>query len=182
MDLKSIVLNAKRMKFFILISSCLFLNWVYLDDAQGTPVPSHQLFYLYSKLHIQLPKNDAPNISSPLLEIPVGEALMCDPLISSLRRLRLGMEDILCAYEHDLYSLHLLRFEHSHCRIFALTNPYIDTSGLLLEHDIDISLPKPDGSSSYLLYGDSFGNYPYYKSKIFIETKVSAIKLQGFNL
>jgi hypothetical protein len=34
---------------------------------------------------------------------------------------------------------------------------------------------------SYLLYVSSFDNHPCSKTKIFLETKVAAMKLRGFN-
>lgn len=66
MDLKSIVLN-KRVKFFLNItpiSSYLSLNLVYPFDALNTLEPSHLLFFQYSKLHNQQPRNVDPNTSS----------------------------------------------------------------------------------------------------------------------
>ena len=170
------------MKFFTLISSCLFLSWVYLYDVRDTPEPSHQLFDLYSRHHSQLPRSVAPNISSLTLGILVEAVSRFSPLISSPGYSHLMMEDILYAYERGLYSLPLLISEHSRYHRFELTNLDIAASNLPLEHDIDILSPKPNGNLNCLLYGNSYGNYPYNKSKIFIETKVSAMKLQGFNL
>ena len=54
-------------------------------------------------------------------------------------------------------------------------------SAPFLEHDNDISLPIQYDKLNYLLYENFFYILPYNKFKIFIETKVTAISLQGFN-
>ena len=68
----------ERMKFFLILplSSLLEANLAYLYDVQDIPEPSHQLYFLYSILQNQPPKNGDPNTFSPTQEIPVEEALM----------------------------------------------------------------------------------------------------------
>jgi hypothetical protein len=91
------------------------------------------------------------------------------------------MVNTLYAYVYDLYLLLLSRSSHSLNYIFGSTNFYIEPANHLLVHDIDISLPTLYEHSTCLLYANSFDNPPYSKSKKFLETKVAAIKLRGFN-
>ena len=162
MDLKSIVLN-KRMKFFhniTLISSCLFLNWAYPYGLQDIPEPSHLLSYQYSKLHNPQPKSDAPSIACLTWKIPVAEFQMSDLSISLPKYLYSMKVDIQYAYiSHDN-----------------------DVGYHPVKHYIDISSPKLYGNSNSLSNVNSFGNLTSNKIKTFIETKVTAMKLQGFNL
>ncbi len=150
------------MKFFSFtqISSSLSLCWVAPDDVRDTLEPSHRLSDLYSRLHIQLPKNVAPNISSSMLEIQPAKSVTYAPLVSLLKHSRSPKEDIRHGYEHDLYSQPLLEFEYSHCYISELSNP-----GFAVEHhpakqDNDTLLPKPDELISYLHYGSFVDNQP----------------------
>jgi hypothetical protein len=172
------------MKFFFitLISSYLFLSWVCLDDVQGIPEPSHLLSVQYSKHHNQLPRNVAPNIVYLTQETLVEVALRYAPLASLQERLYLSKVDILNACEYDLYLQPPSGCEHSQNHKFELVNHDTFASNRPLKHDNGIWWTKQDDNLDYLLYGNSFGNYPYNKAKIFIETKVSAMKLQGFNL
>lgn len=172
------------MKFFltILISSFLVGSLVDLYGARDIPEPFHLLHYQYSILHIQLPKNDAPSISYPILEIPAEEVLSNDPLTSLQEHLYSTMVDIQYACEYDPYLLLLSKYEHSHYRISVLKYLDIYASNLLATHGNDTSLPKLYDMLDCLLYENSFDTLPYNKSKTFIETKVAAMKLQGFNL
>ena len=169
------------MKFFkILISSFLFLNWAFLDDVQGIPEPSHQLYSQYSKLHIQLPKNDDPSISCLILGTLAEEALMSDLLISSQEHLYSVTVDT--QYEYDHCSQLLVIYVHSLYHILESKDHDICISNLLLIHGNNILLPTQYDNLTYLWYENFFDKNPHNKSKIFIETKVTAIKLQGFNL
>ena len=155
------------MKFFLIppLSSFPEGNSAYPYDVQDIPEPSRQLYFLYSKLHNQLPKNDDPNTFSPAQEIPVEEALMNAPLVSSQEHLYLMMADIRYAYGYDPYSQLPLEYEHSRYRISELANHDIFALDHLVKHDNDISSPKLYDMSNCLLYGNSFGILPYNKSK-----------------
>ena len=184
MDWKSIVLN-KRMKFFFnitLVSSCLFLNWAYPCDAQDTLEPSHLLSYLYSKLHNPQPKSVDPNIACSTWEIPVVKYERNDLSISLLKHLYSMKVDTQHAYVYDLYLRLLLKYEHFQNYKSELTNHDSDVEYLLAKHYIDIWLPIQYGNANWFSNVNSFGNLTFNKSKTFIETKVTAIKLQGFNL
>ena len=168
MDWKSIgSIKNERMKFFLilLLSSFPLGSSAYLYDVQDIPEPSHQLYFLYSILQNQPPKNGDPNTFFPTREIPVEEALMNDPLISSQEHLCLLRADIRYAYGCDPYSQLPLIYGHSHYRISGLTDRDISASNHLLEHDNDILSPKLYGKSNCLLYGNSFDIQPYNKSK-----------------
>ena len=169
------------MKFFIiiiLISSYLTAHSAYPDDAQGTLEPSRQLYCQYSILHILSPKSVAPSISSLAPGTPFEDGERFDLSISSLTRLCLTMEDILRAYEYDLYSQLLSVSEHfPNCK-FGLSSRGTFAEYLLSEHGTYTWLPKQYGHSSDLLYVNSFYILPYrksIKSIKFIETKVTAI-------
>ena len=168
MDLKSIGSKKNvRMKFFLILPLSSFPqeNSAYPYDVQDTPGPFHQLYFQYSTLHNQLPKNGDPNTSFPTQEIPVEEVLMNVPLISSQEHLCLMMGGIRYAYGYDPYSLLPLIYGHFHYRKSGLTDRDIFASSHLLEHDNDISLPKLYDMSNCLLYGNSFDIQPYNKSK-----------------
>jgi hypothetical protein len=171
------------MKFFYFtqISNSPFQNWAFPDDVQDTLEPFLQLSAQYSMLHIQLPRNDAPNISVSVEEIRFEEYAKFDLLTSSPSYSRLVMEDIQREHEHDPCSQLPLRFEHSHYCISELSNHGFVAGYRLVKHDNDTSSPIPDERTSCLHYGLSFDNQPYCKSMNFIETKVAAMKLQGFN-
>lgn len=173
------------MKFFhniILISSCLFLNLVYPCGAQDILEPSHQLSCLCSMLHNQLPRNGVPNTVCSTWEIPFVEVGMNDLSASLPKHLYSMKADILSAYEYDPYLQLLLEYEHFLNYIFGLANHDSDVECRLEEHHSGILWPIQDGNSNCLSNGNSFGSLTYNKAKTFIETKVTAMKLQGFNL
>jgi len=184
MDLKSIVLN-KRMKFFLnitLISSCLFLNWAYPCDAQDILEPSHLLSYQYSKLHNPQPKSGDPNTVCSTWEILVAEAEMSDLLVSLPKCLYSKMEDTQRAYGYDPYLQLLLEYGHFQNYISVSTNHDNDVGYLPEEHHIDTLSPIQGDNSNCLSNVNSFGSLAFNKAKTFIETKVTAMELQGFNL
>ena len=176
------------MKFFnivlnlIALSNSPSLNWVYPYDVQDTLGPSHQLCSLYSKPQSLLPKNAFPNTSSPIQEIPVEVDGKNDLLTSLQEYLDLTKVDTQRAYEYDLCLLPLSIFEHFHYHIFG--SGYLGTfpEYHLSKQDTYTLLPIQYGSLSYLLNENYSGIEPFSKFKKFIETKVSAMKLQGFNL
>ena len=172
------------MKFFksIPTPSCFSLNWAFLYDAQDTLAPSHLLSSQYSMPHSLLPKNDAPNISCPIQETPSGEALRTDPLISSQEHLCSGTGDTRCAYGHGPCSLLLLESGHFQNHKSESTNLGTFAANRPAKLDIDISSPKQYDSSNCLLNECSFDIRSLNKAKTFIETKVTAMELQGFNL
>ena len=86
------------------------------------------------------------------------------------------------AYKHDPYSQHPSEYGHFQNYISVSTNHDSDAEYLLEEHRNDTLSPILDGSSNYLSNENSFGSLSFNKAKTFIETKVTAIKLQGFNL
>ena len=184
MDWKSIVLK-QRMKFFFSItlkSSCPFLNWAYLYDAQDTLEPFRLLTFQYSMRHNLQPKNDVPNIACSTLEIPsveVEKNVLLISLPKYLHSMKVGTQH---AYEYGLCLQHLLEFEHFQNYISVSTNLGNDVEYRLAKQNNDISSPILNGNSNYLLNANSCGSLTYNKTKTFIETKVTAIKLQGFNL
>ncbi len=171
------------MKFFIytiLLSNYLPLSWIYPYDVQDIPEPFYQLSCLYSKLHNQQPKSDDPNIVFSTLKTLVVISEKNDLLVSSLKHLHSKKVGIQHAYEYNPYLLHLLEYEHSQNYIFESANH--DNEYLLAKHNIGISFHKQCDNSNCLLNVNSFDNLTFNKTKTFIETKVTAMKLQGFNL
>ena len=170
MDWKSIGSKKnERMKFFPILPLSNFPagSSAYLYDVQDIPEPSHQLYFLYSILQNQLPKNDDPNTSFPTREILVEEALMNDLLTSSQEHLCLMMADIRYAYGYDPYLQLPLIYGHSHYCRSELEDHDILALNHLLEHDSDISSPKLYGKSNCLLYGNSFDIQPYTNLNIY---------------
>ncbi len=183
MDWKSIGSKTRKMKFFSFtrISSSPFQYWAYPDDVRDILEPFHLLFDLYSMRHNQQPRNDAPNISVSGLETHSGESVKFDLSASSPNCSLSRMEDIQHARVHDPCSQHLSRSEHSHyCRL-ELSGPGFFAEYHPVEHGYDTSSPKQGELTFYLHYGSSFDIRPYCKTMKFIETKVAAMKLQGFN-
>ena len=184
MDWKSIVLN-KRMKFFFnitLISNCLSLSWAYLYDALDILEPSHRLSYQYSTHHNQLPKSADPNIVCSTWGILFEEAEKSGLSFSLPKYLYSKMVDTQRTYEYGPCSQLLSKYVHFLNYKSAPTNHDNDVEYLLVKQDNDILLPILNGNLNYLSNENSFGSLTYNKSKTFIETKVTAIKLQGFNL
>ena len=138
------------MKFFPILPLSNFPagSSAYLYDVPDIPEPSHQLYFLYSILQNQLPKNGDPNTFFPTREILVEEALMNDLLISSQEHLCLMMADIRYAYGYDPCSQLPLRYGHSHYRKSELEDLDILALNHLLEHDNDILSPKLYGKSN----------------------------------
>ena len=171
------------MKFFVftLISSYSFECSADLYDVPNIPEPSHRLYFLYSKHHIQLPKSDDPNIFSSVLEtqsVIDGKYVLS---FSSLKHLHLKMEGIQHVCAHDLYSQLPSKYEHFHYH-----KSESEDLGNAVEHhlsklDNDISSPKQYASLIDLLYVNYGDSQPYSKTNTFIETKVTAIKLQSLN-
>lgn len=173
------------MKFLlsvILISNCLSLNWAYPCGVQDILEPSHLLSYLYSKHHIQQPKSDDPSIVCSMSEIPVAKVEMSDLSISSLKYLYLMTEDIQRAYAHGLCLQLLSKYAHPPNYIFVSANLDTDAGCPLSEHHSGTLSPRLYDNSNYLSNVNSFGFLTFNKANIFIETKVTAMKLQGFNL
>jgi len=184
MDWKSIVLN-KRMKFFFnitLISNCLFLNWAYPCGAQDILEPSHRLSFQYSMLHNQLPKSVDPNIVYSAWEILFEEAEKNDLSFSLPKHLYSKMVDIQRAYEYDPGSQLLSKYAHSLNYISVPTNHDNDIEYRLVKQDNGILLPILNDNLNCLSNENSCGSLTCNKTKTFIETKVTAMKLQGFNL
>jgi len=173
------------MKFFTSvtpISSCQSASSAYPCDAQDIPEPYHLLFFLYSKHNSQLPKSDDPNIAFEVLEIPFGEVGRSDPSISLQEHLYSMMEGTRYAYEYGLCSQHLSVFAHFQHYISEPTNPGNDVVRHQPKQHNGIWSTIPSDNSNYLSNVNSYDNPTFNKTKIFIETKVTAIKLQGFNL
>ena len=166
----------------ILISSFLSLNWVYLCDVQDILEPSHQLSCLYSKHHNLLPKSASPSKLYPKKETPVEVFVMTDLSTSLLRYLYSKTADTQHAYERGLYLQHLSKSVHSQNYIFELVDLYNAFEHRLSKLNNDILLPKPNDNLNWLLNENYSDNLTRNKTKTFIETKVAAMKLQGFNL
>jgi len=165
------------MKFFnfVLISSYPFGYWVYPDDAQDTPEPSHRLYCLCSKPHILQPKNVVPNTACSMQETPAEEVVRFDLSTSLLKRLCSEMVGIQYECAHDPCSQHLSESTHSqHCKFVQ------PSLGNEPEHR---PLVRGNDTSSPILYAllnDSRNEIlcdgvPSRKSMKFIETKVPAI-------
>ncbi len=173
------------MKFFkvtTLLSSFLFVNLAYPCDVLDTPEPFHPLCYQYSTHHNQQPKSIVPNTSSPTQGIPAVATLKF-VLSISLQECSHSMRvDIQHAYEYDPYSQHLLKYEHSRYHKSVLEDLDTDVANLLAEPYNDTWLPTRYDNINYLWNGNFFDILPFRKFKTFIETKVTAMKLQGFNL
>ena len=164
------------MKFFnSLISSYPFEHSAYLDDVQDIPEPSLLLYCLYSKPHIQLPRNVYPNTVSLAMETLAGEVVMSYPSISLPNHLHLRMEDIQHACEHDPYLQPPLVSEHSQYYRFVQLNPYNVSVHHLLIHDNDTSSPIRYEHSNDLQNVNYVYILPCCKTRKFIETKVAAI-------
>jgi len=173
------------MKFFLnvtLISNYLFLNWAYPYGVQDILEPSHLLYYQCSMLHSQQPKSADPNIVCSTWEILVEEDEMNDLSFSLPKHLYSMKVDTQRAYEYDPCLQLLLEYEHFQNYKSVSTNLDNVVEYRLVKHCIDILLPILDDSSNCLLNVNSFGSLTYNKAKTFIETKVTAMKLQGFNL
>ena len=164
----------------ILISSCLCLNWVSPYDVPSIPEPSHQLSYLYSKHHNQLPKSDDPNTSSQELEIPVATIVMNDPLAFLPTHSNLLTEDTQHAHEYGLYLLLLSEYVHSQNHIFELEYPYNVFVHLLSILHIDIWSPIQYDNLVWLLNANSSYNLTLNKTKKFIETESICNEIAGF--
>ena len=171
------------MKFFVIILLSSFDGWslAYPDDAQDILEPSRQLYYLYSILQSQQPRSVFPSTSYQVLGIPVAKVLKTFPSASSPIGSLQVKAHTQYACEYDPYLQPLLGCEHFHYCRFGLEYRDNEFANHLLKHDTDTLLPKLYGNSSDLLYGNSFYILPYNKTKTFIETKVSAMELQGFN-
>ena len=172
------------MKFFtfIPVSSSFHYHWGNHCDAPSIPEPSYLKYFLYSILHSLSPKNVVPNIASLISEILFAIAEMSSLLIALPGYLYSTMEDTLHGYVHDPYSPPLLRCEHSHYYIPESPNPECVPGCPLTIQDNDILSPKLCGLSNYSHYEYPSCILPYSKGNMFIETKVAAMKLQGFNL
>ena len=171
------------MKFFnfILRSSYPFDYWAYHDGDPSTPVPSRLLYYQYSKHHSLLPKSGDPNIACPMQETPVEEGAKYDPLTSLPKHLYSMTEDTQDAHEHDPCSLPPLVSSHSLSYKSAQPNLNIAFEYRPSKHDSDTWSPIQDELLIDLQNGSLCEVVPYCKSKKFLETKVPAMKLQGFN-
>ena len=171
------------MKFFnlILVSSYPFHYCVYPYGALGTLVPFLPLCYQYSTLRNQLPRSVAPNTSFPRQGTPAGESEMYAPSTSSLGHLCSTLEGTLHGCVHGLYLLRPSVFGHFPCYISALPNPDSEPEYLLSKHDNTTSSPTQCVRSFDLRNATLSCMIPFCKSMKFIETKVPAMKLQGFN-
>ena len=172
------------MKFFKLIPLSNFhaQSWAYLDDVPNIPEPFHQLYCLYSKHHILQPRSVAPNTSSQAQEIPAEEYEKSAPLTFLQEYLCSMTVDIQRAYEYDLCSQHLSISERPLYHKSALKYLCNEPSNPLAKHDNDTSLPIQYDNSNYSQNVSSSYTLTFRKFKKFIETKVTAMKLQGFNL
>jgi hypothetical protein len=164
------------MNFFnSLISSYPVEYSAYLDDVQDIPVPFRLLYCLYSKPHIQQPRNVGPNTAFQGKEILVEEVERSYPSTFLLDHSRLWMEDIQHAYEHDPYLLLPLVSEHSQHYKFEQPNHDIEAEHHPLIHDNDTSSPKLYEHSNDLQNVNYAYILPCCKSKKILETKVAAI-------
>ena len=157
------------------ISSCQSASSAYPCGAQDIPEPAHLLFFLCSRRHSQLPKSDDPSIAFEVLEIPFGEVGKNDLSISLQEHLYSMMEGTLYAYEYGLYSQRLSVYGHFQHHISEPTNHDSDVVGLQPKQHNGIWSTILSDNSNYLSNVNSYGNPTFNKTKIFIETKVTAI-------
>ena len=157
------------------ISNYRWENWAYPCDVPDILVSSHQLCFLYSKLHSQLPKNADPNNASSKMEILVANDGNYDLSISLPKHLYSGMEGIQHGYEHDLCSQRLLKSSHSLNYKSELANRDNASEHRLAIHDTDIWLSKQYVHLNNLYYESCSCILTWSKNKKFIETKVTAI-------
>jgi hypothetical protein len=143
--------------------------------------PSHLLYYLCSKHRNLLPKNDDPNTSCSIPEIPVEAVVMNDPSVALPIHLCSTTGDTQYAYGYGPCLQLPSVYVHSQYYISEQEDRDSDVVYHPLTHDNDISSPKLCDMLDCLSYGNSDDILPYSKSKIFIETEVAAIKLQGLN-
>lgn len=173
------------MKFFlniILISSCLFPNWAYPCDVRDILEPSHRLSCQYSMRHNPQPKSVRPNISCSTRETPFEEVVKNVLSISSPEHLRSKKEGIPNAYARGLCLQLPLEYEHFPNYIPVSTNHDTYAGHLLSKHRNGILSPIRYDNLYWLWNVSSFGSSTSNKTKAFIETKVAAMELQGFNL
>ena len=165
------------MKFFNIIplSSFRLEYSAFLCDAPSTLGPFHQLYYHYSMLRTQLPRNASPNIFSPILGILSVALWMFSLLIASLSYLYSVMVDILYACAHDPYSPPPLVSSHSRYYISESANHDIVSEHPLLIHDNDTWSPILYERLANLQYVNPFEILPYRKFITFIETEVAAM-------
>ena len=171
------------MKFFNLIpiSSYPFHYWAYPGGALGTLEPSLPLCYRYSTRRNPPPRSVAPNTSYPKQGTPAGESEMSSPSTSSPEHLCLMTVGTLRECAHGLYLQLLSVSEHSLCYISAQLNLDSEPERPLSIHGNDTSSPTRCGHSFDLQNASLSCMIPFCKSMKFIETKVPAMKLQGFN-
>jgi len=134
------------------ISNYCWGNWAYLYDVPNILESSHPLYYLYSKLHNQLPKNADPNIASSKMKILVANDENYDLSTSLPKHLYSRTEGIQHEYEHDLCSQPLLIFLHSLNYKSELANRDNASEHRLVIHDNDIWLSKQYGRLNDLYY------------------------------
>lgn len=128
------------------------------------------------------PTSDGPNIACPIQETPSATNGKNGLSTSLPKHLRTQKADTPRAYGYGPCSRHPSISVRSRHRIFEQ-----EGHGIALEGHPSISYSdtwstKLYDNSNYLSNGNSYGNPTFGKSKIFIETKVTAMKLQGFNL
>ncbi len=170
------------MKFFnfIPLSSCPLGCSVCRDDAPNTLGPSRQLYSQCSIPRIQLPRNAAPNISSPGRET-LAVATLTYALSTSLPAYACsGMGNTLYAYAHDPCSRHLSISSHSQYYISEQSGLDIEPVYHLSEHGNDTWLPIQYGLSFDLLNENFFYRIPFSKSMTFIETESFCNEIAGF--
>lgn len=163
-------------------SSCPSPSWACPCGVQDIPGPSHRLSCRYSMRHNPQPRNIAPNISSPERETPFAGAWRNVPSVSSPKYLRSRKVGIPRAYEYGRCLPPLSEYGRSPHRRPVSANHGTEAGDPLSIPCSDISSPKQDDSLDYLSNVNSFGSSTSNKAKTFIETKVTAMKLQGFNL
>ncbi len=163
-------------------SSCPSSSWACPCGVQDILGPSHPLSYRYSMRHSQRPRNVGPSISSPERETPFAGAWRNDPSASLPEYSRSGKVGIPRAYGYGRRLPPLSGYGRSPHRIPVPADHGNDVADRLSIPCSDISSPKQYDSSDYLSNVNSFGSSTSNKAKTFIETKVTAMKLQGFNL
>jgi len=172
------------MKFLlniIQISSSPSPSWACPCGARDIPGSFHRLSFRYSMHRSRPPKSDAPNTSCQAQETPFGEAERYGLSTSSPNYLYSGTADIQHAYECGPCSQRPSEYAHSPNHISVPTDHGSDVEGRPSKHYSDILSPRLYDNLNYLLNVSSSDIRPSNKTKIFIETKVAAMKLQGFN-
>lgn len=160
------------------ISSCPSPSWASLCGARDTLGPFHRLSLRYSIHRSRPPKSVGPSISCLAQGTPFGEGGKNGLSTFSPDYMYSGAADIqhTCGCGHcPQRSSRYGRFQNCKSEPKYHGNEAVHRPAI---HCSDILSPKPYDNLNYLLNGKSYDIQLFKKTKIFIETKVVAMKFQ----